>query len=119
MAHRPGAVSAGDHGRAQPEPSMRAGCADERGAVGQDQHPGELIGYIIDLDPGPLLLVQPREADCEAFSKDRLAPMLRDSAALRGKIADARSRDSNNTILHKKFTGWSITMSAASSPAGL
>ena len=35
------------------------------------------IGYIIDLDPGPLLLVQPREADCEAFSKDRLAPMLR------------------------------------------
>lgn len=36
------------------------------------------IGYIIDLDPGPVLLVQPREADCEAFSKDRLAPMLRD-----------------------------------------
>ena len=77
------------------------------------------IGYIIDLDPGPLLLVQPREADCEAFSKDRLAPMLRDCATLRGKIAEARSRDSNNTILHKKFTGGSITMSAASSPAGL
>ena len=77
------------------------------------------IGYIIDLDPGPLLLVQPREADCEAFSKDRLAPMLRDCGTLRGKIADARSRDSNNTILHKKFTGGSITMSAASSPAGL
>ena len=77
------------------------------------------IGYIIDLDPGPVLLVQPREADCEAFSKDRLAPMLRDCATLRGKIADARSRDSNNTILHKKFTGGSITMSAASSPAGL
>jgi phage terminase large subunit GpA-like protein len=77
------------------------------------------IGYIIDLDPGPVLLVQPREADCEAFSKDRLAPMLRDCATLRGKVADARSRDSNNTILHKKFTGGSITMSAASSPAGL
>jgi phage terminase large subunit GpA-like protein len=77
------------------------------------------IGYIIDLDPGPVLLVQPREADCEAFSKDRLAPMLRDCGTLRGKVADARSRDSNNTILHKKFTGGSITMSAASSPAGL
>ena len=63
--------------------------------------------------------MQPREADCEAFSKDRLAPMLRDCATLRGKVADARSRDSNNTILHKKFTGGSITMSAASSPAGL
>jgi phage terminase large subunit GpA-like protein len=77
------------------------------------------IGYIIDLGPGPVLLVQPREADCEAFSKDRLAPMLRDCGTLRGKVADARSRDSNNTILHKKFTGGSITMSAASSPAGL
>jgi phage terminase large subunit GpA-like protein len=77
------------------------------------------IGYIVDLDPGPVLLVQPREADCEAFSKDRLAPMLRDCATLRSKVADARSRDSNNTILHKKFTGGSITMSAASSPAGL
>jgi phage terminase large subunit GpA-like protein len=77
------------------------------------------IGYIIDLDPGPLLLVQPREADGEAFSKDRLAPMLRDCATLRSKVADARSRDSNNTILHKKFMGGSITMSAASSPAGL
>jgi phage terminase large subunit GpA-like protein len=77
------------------------------------------IGHIIDLDLGPVLLVQPREADCEAFSKDRLAPMLRDRGALRGKVADARSRDSNNTILHKKFTGGSIAMSAASSPAGL
>lgn len=77
------------------------------------------IGYIIDLDPGPVLLVQPREADCEAFSKDRLAPMLRDCGTLRGKVADVRSRDSNNTILHKKFTGGSVTMSAASSPAGL
>ena len=42
------------------------------------------IGYIIDLDPGPLLLVQPREADCEAFSEDRLAPMLRDCGTLTG-----------------------------------
>ncbi|HOQ48001.1 MAG TPA: phage terminase large subunit family protein [Bryobacteraceae bacterium] len=77
------------------------------------------IGYIIDLDPGPLLLVEPREIDAEAFSKDRLAPMLRDTPCLRGKVADARSRDSNNTILHKKFLGGSITLAAANSPAGL
>ena len=77
------------------------------------------IGFIIDLDPGPILLVQPREADAEAFSKDRLAPMIRDCPGLRGKIADARSRDSNNTVLHKKFTGGSVTLSASNSPAGL
>lgn len=76
-------------------------------------------GYIIDLDPGPLLVVEPREADAEAFSKDRLAPMLRDTPCLLGKVADSRSRDSNNTILHKKFLGGSITLAAANSPAGL
>ncbi len=77
------------------------------------------LGYIIELDPGPVLLVEPREVDAEAFSKDRLAPMLRDTPCLRGKVADARSRDSNNTILHKKFLGGSITLAAANSPAGL
>ncbi len=77
------------------------------------------LGYIIELDPGPVLLVEPRELDAEAFSKDRLAPMLRDTPCLCGKVADARSRDSNNTILHKKFLGGSITLAAASSPAGL
>ncbi|MFN7939140.1 MAG: terminase gpA endonuclease subunit [Bryobacteraceae bacterium] len=77
------------------------------------------LGYIIELDPGPVLLVQPREVDAEAFSKDRLAPMLRDTPSLGGRVADSRSRDSNNTILHKKFLGGSITLAAANSPAGL
>jgi phage terminase large subunit GpA-like protein len=77
------------------------------------------LGYVVELDLGPVLLVEPREVDAEAFSKDRLAPMLRDTPCLRGKVADARSRDSNNTILHKKFLGGSITLAAANSPAGL
>lgn len=91
-------------------------CAAQMGKTTMMAH---FIGYIIDLDPGPVLLVQPREVDAEAFSKDRLAPMLRDTPCLRGKVAEARSRDSNNTILHKKFLGGSITLAAASSPAGL
>jgi phage terminase large subunit GpA-like protein len=77
------------------------------------------VGYIIDLDPGPVLMVQPRELDAEAFSKDRLAPMFRDTPILREKVSEARSRDSRNTILHKKFLGGTITLSAANSPAGL
>jgi hypothetical protein len=64
-------------------------------------------------------MVQPREIDAEAFSKDRLAPMLRDTPALHGKVSEARSRDSRNTILHKKFLGGTITLSAANSPEGL
>ena len=57
--------------------------------------------------------------DGESWSKDRLAPMLRDTPCLRGKVADVRSRDSNNRILHKRFQGGSITIAGANSPAGL
>jgi len=35
------------------------------------------IGYVMHLNPGPMLIMQFRETDCEIFSKRRLAPMLR------------------------------------------
>ena len=60
-------------------------------------------GYIIDRDPGPVLIVLPRVEDGETWSKDRLAPMLRNTPCLRGKGADVRTRDSNNQIRHKQF----------------
>ena len=78
-----------------------------------------LVGYIIDRDPGPMLVVLPRVEDGEAWSKDRLAPMFRNTPCLNGKVADVRSRDSNNRILHKQFQGGSITIAGANSPAGL
>lgn len=77
------------------------------------------IGYFIDYDPAPIMLVQPTLEMAQAFSKDRLAPMLRDSPALRGKVKDAKSRDSGNTMLHKTFPGGHITMAGANSPASL
>jgi len=77
------------------------------------------VGYVIDRDPGPVLVVLPRVEDGEAWSKDRLAPMLRDTPCLGGKVADVRSRDSNNRIPHKRFPGGSITIAGANSPAGL
>jgi phage terminase large subunit GpA-like protein len=87
--------------------------------VGKSELLNSMIGYIIDRDPGPVLVVLPRVEDGEAWSKDRLAPMLRDTPCLRGKVADVRSRDSNNRILHKRFPGGSLTIAGANSPAGL
>jgi phage terminase large subunit GpA-like protein len=78
-----------------------------------------VIGYYVDQDPSPILLLQPTLDMAESFSKDRLAPMVRDTPALCGKIADPRARDSGNTLLHKKFPGGHITMAGANSPASL
>lgn len=78
-----------------------------------------MIGFHVHQDPAPILLVQPTLDLAEAFSKDRLAPMIRDTPALHGRIADVRSRDSGNTLLHKKFPGGHLTLAGANAASGL
>jgi len=87
--------------------------------VGKTESLLNIIGYHVAQDPAPILLLQPTLEMGEAFSKDRLAPMARDTPALRGKIKDPRSRDSGNTLLHKTFPGGHITIAGANSPASL
>lgn len=78
------------------------------------------IGYYIDQEPSPILVVQPNEKPmAEAFSKDRLAPMIAHTPALRDKIKPARAKDSGNQVLHKVFPGGYISITGANSPAGL
>ncbi|MCR5346187.1 MAG: phage terminase large subunit family protein [Fretibacterium sp.] len=78
-----------------------------------------VIGYFIDQETSPILKLDPTLDMGQAFSKDRLAPMIRDTPALQRKIKDPRSRDSGNTLLHKTFTGGHITIAGANSPASL
>ncbi len=80
-----------------------------------------IIGFHIAHDPAPMLVVQPtgHKGMAETFSKDRLAPMLRDTPCLKGKVKDPRSRDSGNTTLQKNFPGGRISMIGANSPAQL
>lgn len=87
--------------------------------IGKTEILNNFVGYIVDRDPGPLLVVQPRVEDGKSWSKDRLAPMLRDTPCLRGKVSDVRTRDANNTTLHKRFPGGHITIAGANSAAGL
>lgn len=87
--------------------------------VGWTEILNNLIGFHVDQDPSPVLLLHPTLEMGEAWSKDRLAPMLRDTPCLRDKIADPRSRDSGNTLLHKRFVGGHVTIVGANSPSGL
>ncbi|MGO4890302.1 phage terminase large subunit family protein [Anaerobacillus sp. MEB173] len=77
------------------------------------------VGYHIDFDPAPILLMQPTEALAKSFSKERLAPMLRDSPALKHKVADVKTRDGGNTTLQKSFAGGYIALVGANAPSGL
>jgi len=87
--------------------------------VGKTEILLNVLGYYIDYDPAPVLMVLPTLELAEAFSKDRLSPMLRDCPTLRGKTGIAKGRDSKSTILHRVFAGGHITMAGANSPASL
>jgi phage terminase large subunit GpA-like protein len=82
-------------------------------------------GRFIHLDPGPMLAVYPKDDAAETYSKDRLAPMIRDTPVLRkifGKGDERKagtSHDASNTLSHKQFPGGHISMVGANSPTNL
>ena len=87
--------------------------------VGKSELELNIIGYIIDQDPGSILYIQPTVDDAKKFSRLRIAPMIRDSATLRNKVADIKSRDSGNTMLQKSFPGGMLTIVGSNSASGL
>ena len=78
--------------------------------VGKSEFLNNVIGYIVDEDPGSILFVHPTTIDAKEYSKLRIAPMIRDCPTLRKKVSDPKSRDSNNTILQKTYPGGILTM---------
>lgn len=87
--------------------------------VGKSEILYNATGYYIDQDPSPILFVLPTLEMAESTSKDRLAPMFRDSPCFKGKIKDPRARDSGNTLLHKSFPGGHLTLGGSNSPPTL
>lgn len=77
------------------------------------------IGCFMDINPCPIMYVGPTKEMVEGLSKSRIDPMIEMSPALRAKIAPARSRDSGNTILSKRFAGGIFTMTGSNSAASL
>ena len=86
--------------------------------VGKTEIINNVLGFHIDQDPCPLMIVFPTKEIGQAYSKDRLDPMIRDSG-LNDKVAMVVSRKKDNTVLHKSFLGGHVTISGANSPASL
>lgn len=100
-------------------PDVREVVVKKSAQIGWTEILANVIGYHIHQSPAPILLVQPTLELGEAFSKDRLAPMLRDTPVLRDAVADPKSRSSGSTLLHKSFEGGHLTIAGANSPASL
>jgi phage terminase large subunit GpA-like protein len=77
------------------------------------------IGYVVHQAPGPMLAVQPTVEMAKRNSKQRIDPLIEESAVLRELVSDPRSRDSGNTMLAKEFPGGILVMTGANSAVGL
>ncbi len=75
------------------------------------------LAYVAIEDPGPCLLSQPKESDAEAFSKERLSPMIRDIPGLqRIPGLASKSRSAGSTNCYKEFPGGSWSLVGAGVP---
>lgn len=74
------------------------------------------IGYFAHQDPGPILVIEPGDGDAKGFSKERIAPMIRDTPVLRTLFSESKSRDSANTITEKLFPGGMLAITGGGSP---
>lgn len=77
------------------------------------------LGYCADINPGPVMIVQPTIDMAKRYSRQRLTPMIDESPALRTKVRENRSRDDANTTLLKEFAGGFLSIAGANSAAGL
>ena len=102
-------------------PSMKARIVVfmKSAQIGATECGNNWVGYNIHLAPGPMLMVQPTTDMAKRNSKQRIAPLIEDSAALRALVRESRTRDSGNTILGKEFPGGILVMVGANSASGL
>lgn len=101
------------------EPGVREVVIMKSAQIGYTEALNNIVGFYIDQEPAPMMMMQPTLEMGEAWSKDRFAPMVRDTERLREKVAEAKARDSGSTITHKVFPGGHLTVVGANSPASL
>lgn len=101
------------------DPKVRRIAVAASSQVGKTEMEMNMLGYAIDIDPGPIMWVTPTQDNAEDFSKRRIAPMIRDTRPLKRKIEPSKSRSRDNTVLKKKYPGGMLTMTGSNSPANL
>lgn len=73
--------------------------------IGGTQSAVNWAGYTIGRAPAAMLFYEPSLDSAKRLSKEKLDPMIEATPILRGKVKEARSRDSGNTTYKKEFLG--------------
>lgn len=87
--------------------------------IGATEAGNNWLGAIMDISPGPVMMVMPTDDTVKRNSKIRIDPMIEATPRLRDKVATKKSRDGDNTTFSKSFPGGVLIMTGANSAVGL
>lgn len=92
--------------------------------IGKSEALLNVMGFYVDQEPAPQLMLQPTLEAAESFSKERIDPTFRYSPGLADKLEEGKdgrgtSRKSSTTIRMKHYPGGYLALVGANSPSGL
>lgn len=86
--------------------------------VGYSELLNNVIGYIIDISPCGTMVVLPTADSGKQFSKERIAPLISATPRLKSKVKND-VKNSDNTVMMKKFEGGFAKIVGANSAVNL
>lgn len=84
--------------------------------VGFSEAVRNVLGYFIDHDPGPTMLVMPSEQSAKELVDERIRPLLLETPKLKKHVSDDRT---DNKVHHTRLDTMSIFIGWAGSPQAL
>ena len=86
---------------------------------GKTEIASNTVGYTMDYNPGPIMVVLPGEVSMNKWVAQKLNPMLEESPAVSRALTSSASRDSANQRTFKDFAGGQLYLEHAGSPKRL
>ncbi|KAI4444659.1 hypothetical protein C824_001093 [Schaedlerella arabinosiphila] len=82
--------------------------------IGGSEAMNNMIGYVIQQDPSPVMVVYPTDKLGESISDNRIIPMIKSSPSLKKLFREFRSQK-----LELQFDGMYLTIAGSNSPSSL
>jgi phage terminase large subunit GpA-like protein len=102
------------------DPEVREVTLMSGAQIGKSELGNNFVLYMISEEPGPILFLLPTLTLAQAYSRQRITPMIRDNPSVRHKFASfGKKRTLGDSVLEKSFSGGSLTLVGSNSPAQL
>ena len=101
------------------DPSVREIWCQKSAQIGwTDGFMNNLIGYHVDQDPCPILVVFSKDGAAKDYTREKLEPMIRANPRLAARIP-LTARSASGSLFHKSFTGGFLKLAGSNSPSGV